>query len=110
MESLTSMFALIADRRRACHTIHLLQALPLIHFLREESIPNETRLLTLKEAVYHDPFLHFTAIHKTMDFDISGYEECNSHCSKCVLHVDLQYNKLIVKSPVTFNIGIGKGI
>lgn len=77
VESLTHTFASIADRKKTSHTIHLLQALPLIHFLRKDSSPNETRLLAVKEAVYNDPFLHFTVIHQTMDHSKSGYEECN---------------------------------
>ena len=67
MKSLTHMFTALANRKLPRHTIHLLKALPLIHFIREDSIPNDAGLLKLHKVVFDDPYLPFGTIHNTMD-------------------------------------------
>ena len=69
------MFTSIANLRNTIHAIHLLQALPIIHFLRKESAPNETKLMTLKDIRFDDSTLNFSAIHQAMDHYKEGYEE-----------------------------------
>ena len=67
IKSLTHMFTALANKKSPNHTIHLLKALPLIHFIREDSIPNDPELLHLHEVVFDDPYLPFRTIHNTMD-------------------------------------------
>ena len=67
VNSLTHAFTVIANKKLPGHTIHLLRTLPLIHFIREDSIPNDSRLLQLKKVVFDDPYLPLRIIHNTMD-------------------------------------------
>lgn len=72
VDSLTHLFTSVVKRRKHNYTIHLLQALPLIHFLRTDSVPNETAVLNLKGAMWNDRLLNFEAVHSMMDHE-TGY-------------------------------------
>ena len=72
VESLTHLFSSIASKGKGHHTIHLLRALPLIHFLRRDSVPNELVLLSSKWTVWEDPHLNFGEVHDTMEHK-AGY-------------------------------------
>lgn len=72
VKSLTHMFVAVAERKVARHTIHLLRALPLIHFIREDSIPNVAQLLRLPQVVFNDLHLNFGTVYNTMDHSKTG--------------------------------------
>ena len=77
VEGLTHLFNSIASKSKDHHTVHLLRALPLIHFLRKDSVPNEPRALTLKWTAWEDPHLHFENVYRTMESK-AGYVDHSS--------------------------------
>ena len=78
VEGLTTLFNSVANKGKDHHTIHLLNALPLIHFLRKDLVPNESRVLSLKWTAWEDPYLNFEIVHKTMESK-AGYVN-HSNC------------------------------
>ena len=67
VKSLTHLFNSVVDKGKDHHTIHLLNALPLIHFLRKDSVPNESVPRALKWTEWEDPYLNFEKVYKTME-------------------------------------------
>ena len=80
VKSLTHLFNSVANQSKDNHTIHLLRALPLIHFLRKDSVPNESVLIALKWTAWEDPHLNFEKVYKTMESKAGYVDYSNFTC------------------------------
>ena len=79
VESLTHLFNSVANKSKDQCTVHLLCALPLIHFLRKDSVPNQSVPIALEWDSWEDPYLDYEKVYKTMESK-AGYVS-HSNCT-----------------------------
>ena len=86
VESLTHLFNSVAQKSKGPHTIYLLNALPLIHFLRQDLVPNQSIPLILNWTEWEDVHLKFEKVNRTMESKTGYVDHSNCNYDQCVGH------------------------